>query len=177
MAERWQKVAVAPNETSALLMDGLLKDAGIPSLIQRAPHLRRPGFPVFRFQGRAGAGYGVGRSQAGSRRHHGARLVRAVAAPRQLGDLSEDAAFALGRTARAGTLIVRDLGEIGDHLTQLVTRQLQDAEGRQPEPPPEAERIEVREPRDEQRDDRAMRHHDQMESRPRRRHFDPTDDW
>ena len=36
MAERWVKVAAAPNETDALLMDGVLKDAGIPSLIQRA---------------------------------------------------------------------------------------------------------------------------------------------
>ena len=31
------KVAVAPNETLALLMEGLLQDAGVPSLIQRAP--------------------------------------------------------------------------------------------------------------------------------------------
>jgi hypothetical protein len=37
-------VAVAPNETSALLMDGLLKDAGIPSLIQRAPGFDVPDF-------------------------------------------------------------------------------------------------------------------------------------
>ena len=31
------KVAAAPDESVALLMDGVLKDAGIPSLIQRAP--------------------------------------------------------------------------------------------------------------------------------------------
>ena len=37
MAERWVKVAVAANETDALLMDGVLKDAGVPSLIQHAP--------------------------------------------------------------------------------------------------------------------------------------------
>jgi hypothetical protein len=36
MEERWVKVAAAPSETDALLMDGVLKDAGIPSLIQRA---------------------------------------------------------------------------------------------------------------------------------------------
>jgi hypothetical protein len=44
MAERWVKVAVAPNETSALLMDGVLKDAGIPALIQRAPGFDVPDF-------------------------------------------------------------------------------------------------------------------------------------
>jgi hypothetical protein len=37
MAERWVKVAAAPDESIALLMDGVLKDASIPSLIQRAP--------------------------------------------------------------------------------------------------------------------------------------------
>jgi hypothetical protein len=37
MEERWVKGAAAPDETSALLMEGLLKDADIPSLIQRAP--------------------------------------------------------------------------------------------------------------------------------------------
>ena len=42
--ERWVKVAVAPNETSALLMEGLLKDAGVPSLIQRAPGFDVPDF-------------------------------------------------------------------------------------------------------------------------------------
>ncbi len=36
MAERWVKVAAAPDESVALLMDGVLQDAGIPSLIQRA---------------------------------------------------------------------------------------------------------------------------------------------
>ena len=44
MTERWVKVAVAPNETDALLMDGVLKDAGIPSLIQRAPGFDVPDF-------------------------------------------------------------------------------------------------------------------------------------
>ena len=44
MAERWIKVAVAPNETSALLMDGLLQDAGVPALIQRAPGFDVPDF-------------------------------------------------------------------------------------------------------------------------------------
>ncbi len=38
------KGAVAPNETSALLMDGVLKDAGVPSLIQRAPGFDVPDF-------------------------------------------------------------------------------------------------------------------------------------
>ena len=37
MEDRWVKVAVAPNETLALLMDGLLRDAGGPSLVQRDP--------------------------------------------------------------------------------------------------------------------------------------------
>lgn len=44
MAERWVKVAVAPNETSALLMDGVLNDAGVPALIQRAPGFDVPDF-------------------------------------------------------------------------------------------------------------------------------------
>jgi hypothetical protein len=44
MAERWVKVAAAPDETGALLMDGVLKDAGIPSLIQRAPGFDAPDF-------------------------------------------------------------------------------------------------------------------------------------
>jgi hypothetical protein len=44
MEERWIKVAAAPDETSALLMDGVLKDAGIPSLIQRAPGFDAPDF-------------------------------------------------------------------------------------------------------------------------------------
>lgn len=38
------KVAAAPDETSALLMEGLLKDADIPSLIQRAPGFDAPDF-------------------------------------------------------------------------------------------------------------------------------------
>jgi hypothetical protein len=38
------KVAAAPDETIALLMDGVLKDAGIPSLIQRAPGFDAPDF-------------------------------------------------------------------------------------------------------------------------------------
>ncbi len=42
--ETWVKVAVAPNETSALLVDGVLKDAGIPSLIQRALGFDVPDF-------------------------------------------------------------------------------------------------------------------------------------
>jgi hypothetical protein len=44
MVERWIKVAAAANETDALLMDGVLKDAGIPSLIQRAPGFDVPDF-------------------------------------------------------------------------------------------------------------------------------------
>jgi hypothetical protein len=44
MMERWVKVAAAPDETMALLMDGVLKDAGIPSLIQRAPGFDAPDF-------------------------------------------------------------------------------------------------------------------------------------
>ena len=44
MAERWVKVAVAANETDALLMDGVLKDAGVPALIQRAPGFDVPDF-------------------------------------------------------------------------------------------------------------------------------------
>ena len=44
MEESWVKVAVAPNETLALVMDGLLKDAGIPALIQRAPGFDVPDF-------------------------------------------------------------------------------------------------------------------------------------
>ncbi|MEJ7842070.1 MAG: hypothetical protein WKF95_09905 [Rubrobacter sp.] len=35
---------MAPNETSALLMDGVLKDAGVPALIQRAPGFDVPDF-------------------------------------------------------------------------------------------------------------------------------------
>ena len=44
MAERWVKVAAASDETDALLMDSLLKDVGIPSLIQRAPGFDAPDF-------------------------------------------------------------------------------------------------------------------------------------
>jgi hypothetical protein len=44
MEERWVKVAAAPDESSTLLMDGLLKDADIPSLIQRAPGFDAPDF-------------------------------------------------------------------------------------------------------------------------------------
>jgi hypothetical protein len=42
--ERWVKVAAAPDETVALLMDGVLRDAGIPSLIQRAAGFDAPDF-------------------------------------------------------------------------------------------------------------------------------------
>ena len=38
------KVAVAPNETSALMMEAVLEDAGIPSLIQRARGFDAPDF-------------------------------------------------------------------------------------------------------------------------------------
>lgn len=44
MEDRWVKVAAAPNETSAMLMEGVLKDAGIPSLVQRAPGFDVPDF-------------------------------------------------------------------------------------------------------------------------------------
>ena len=44
MAERWVKVAAAPDESIALLMNGVLKDAGIPSLIQCAPGFDAPDF-------------------------------------------------------------------------------------------------------------------------------------
>jgi hypothetical protein len=44
MAERWVKVAAAPDESVALLMDGVLKDAGIPSLIRRAAGFDAPDF-------------------------------------------------------------------------------------------------------------------------------------
>jgi hypothetical protein len=44
MEERWVKVAVAPNETDALMMEGILKDAGIPSLTQRARGFDAPDF-------------------------------------------------------------------------------------------------------------------------------------
>ena len=67
-----------------------------------------------------------------------------------------------GWIACAGTLDLWDLGQIGDHLAQLITRQLYDAERRQTKPPPEPGRIKVYEPREEQRDDRAARHHDHV---------------
>ncbi len=38
------KVAAAPDESTALLMDGVLKDAGVPALIQRAPGFDAPDF-------------------------------------------------------------------------------------------------------------------------------------
>jgi hypothetical protein len=44
MAESWVKVAAAPDESVALLMDGVLRDGGIPSLIQRAAGFDAPGF-------------------------------------------------------------------------------------------------------------------------------------
>jgi hypothetical protein len=44
MSERWVKVAAAPDESVALLMEGVLKDSGIPSLIQRAPGFDAPDF-------------------------------------------------------------------------------------------------------------------------------------
>jgi hypothetical protein len=44
MAERWVKLAAAPDESVALLMEGVLKDAGIPSLIQRAAGFDAPDF-------------------------------------------------------------------------------------------------------------------------------------
>ena len=44
MEERWVKVAAAPDESVALLMGGVLKDAGIPSLVQRAPGFDAPDF-------------------------------------------------------------------------------------------------------------------------------------
>ena len=44
MEERWVKVAAAPDESVALLMHGVLKAAGIPSLIQRATGFDAPDF-------------------------------------------------------------------------------------------------------------------------------------
>ena len=44
MQERWVRVAAAPDESVALLMNGVLKDAGIPSLIQRAAGFDAPDF-------------------------------------------------------------------------------------------------------------------------------------
>ena len=44
MEERWVKLAAAPDESVAPLMDEVLKDAGIPSLIQRAAGFDAPDF-------------------------------------------------------------------------------------------------------------------------------------
>jgi hypothetical protein len=44
MAERWVKVAAAPDDSVAGLMEGVLEDAGIPSLVQRAPGFDAPDF-------------------------------------------------------------------------------------------------------------------------------------
>jgi len=44
MEQRWAKVAAAPDESVALLMDSVLKDAGIPSLIRRAAGFDAPDF-------------------------------------------------------------------------------------------------------------------------------------
>lgn len=40
----WSKVASAPNETVALMMEGLLRNAGIPVLVQRATGFDAPEF-------------------------------------------------------------------------------------------------------------------------------------
>ena len=40
----WVKVGSAPNETSALLMEGMLKDAGIPTLVRRGAGFDNPDF-------------------------------------------------------------------------------------------------------------------------------------
>ena len=40
----WVKVGSAPNETSALLMEGVLKDAGIPALVRRGAGFDNPDF-------------------------------------------------------------------------------------------------------------------------------------
>jgi len=40
----WVKVGSAPNETSALLMEGVLKDGGIPALILRGSGFDVPDF-------------------------------------------------------------------------------------------------------------------------------------
>ncbi len=42
--EEWIKVGSAPNETSALMMQGLLEEAGIPALIQRGAGFDVPDF-------------------------------------------------------------------------------------------------------------------------------------
>ena len=56
MAEKWVKVAAAPDESVGLLMDGVLKDAGIPSLIQRAAG-SMPRLSGCRSQGRFSASF------------------------------------------------------------------------------------------------------------------------
>jgi hypothetical protein len=40
----WVKIGSAPNETSALLMEGVLKDAGNPALIRRGAGFDIPDF-------------------------------------------------------------------------------------------------------------------------------------
>lgn len=40
----WVKVGSAANETSALMMEGILREAGIPALIQRATGFDAPDF-------------------------------------------------------------------------------------------------------------------------------------
>ena len=42
--EKWVKVGSAPNETSALMMQGMLQGAGIPMLIQRGLGFDNPDF-------------------------------------------------------------------------------------------------------------------------------------
>lgn len=41
---QWRKVASAPNETVALMMEGLLRETGIPVLVQRASGFDAPEF-------------------------------------------------------------------------------------------------------------------------------------
>jgi hypothetical protein len=43
--EEWVKVAAAPNETLALVMKGLLDEAGIPALVADALNVTRVGRP------------------------------------------------------------------------------------------------------------------------------------
>jgi hypothetical protein len=42
--ESWKKVASAPNETVAVMMEGLLRETGIPVLVQRARGFDAPEF-------------------------------------------------------------------------------------------------------------------------------------
>jgi predicted esterase len=42
--DNWVKVGSAPNETSALLMEGLLRETGIPALIRRGTGFDIPDF-------------------------------------------------------------------------------------------------------------------------------------